>query len=207
MPSTHPKTVRITRRSSQYSFIALNIVLLFVLQLIPTTSANTTSRVAPRITGWLHTQGGQILDEKEQPVRFEGMNLGAPLVNGFGYPLVDDSACTTWWDGYDKIVRHGYDNISRWGFNLVRAQFSWADLEPFPPTINQDGSITHHWNQYYLKAMDNIVSNLTSRGIALIPDIGQFYWSPAFKHPYTSGYCQGGGMPVWLYPNAASLQK
>src|SRR2546427_2741992 len=108
MAGTHPKTVGITKGNSQRPIIALNIALLFLLQPILTTSANTTSRVAPRITGWLHTQGTQVLNQQDQPVQFEGLNLGAPLVNGFGYPLVNDSSCPNWWSGYDQIVRHGY---------------------------------------------------------------------------------------------------
>jgi aryl-phospho-beta-D-glucosidase BglC (GH1 family) len=74
-----------------------------------------------------------------------------------------------------------YDNIANWGFNAVRLNFSWRHLEPTAP----DGSI-HHWNQRYLQALDEAVSEFTERHVAVIMDFYQFGWFPQ--------------MPAWLYP-------
>src|SRR5439155_2075324 len=90
-----------------------------------------------------------------------------------------------------------YDNLANWGFNAVRLSISWANIEPRAPRKVRGG--THHgWNREYLDAVDEVVQQLTSRGVAVILEMSQNKWSPAFQRSDGSD-CPGRGMPVWLY--------
>jgi len=81
---------------------------------------------------------------------------------------------------------------------------SWANLEPIPPTVGPGGVVVHHYNQLYVQALDQIIRQFGSRGVAVILDMHQYRWSPAFRDlptPTGSILCQGSGMPAWLYPD------
>ena len=76
----------------------------------------------------------------------------------------------------------------------MRLNISWADLEP----------VKGHWNKPYLHAIDHAIAGFRHKGIAVILQMYQVGWSPAFlnltpkHHPTVQP--QGVGMPEWLYP-------
>jgi hypothetical protein len=150
---------------------------------------------AKRITGPLHTDGTQMVGA-DGPVRLLGLDEPG-LVSGAGNNrLTDPDACG---DGYLPVTDKEFDDFQRFGFNSVRLGISWANMEPDAPTSPGQ----HAWNQEYLKAVDDAVKGFTSRGIAVIIDMHANNLSPAFKNPKPDR-CQGSGLPVWLFPDAAS---
>jgi endoglycosylceramidase len=104
--------------------------------------------------------------------------------------------------GWRILPSDEFDLIQAWGFNSVRIGISWSDLEPSPP---QDGE--HAYNQPYVTYLDSVVKAFTDRGIAVILQMAQSKWSPAFTNiPVRDGVrCRGYGMPGWLYPDASSI--
>ena len=64
----------------------------------------------------------------------------------------------------------------------------------------------HSWNQTYLNDLKSMVTKARAAGLMVILDMHQDYWSPALHHitnwDGTPGYCEGVGMPRWLYPTA-----
>jgi hypothetical protein len=94
-----------------------------------------------------------------------------------------------------------YEKVADFGFNVVRLGVTWANLEYEVPLVGPDGSVTHMWNAEYLAALDRVVEGFGSRGVAVILDMHQAGWSPAFDDR-REGRCEGSGMPDWLYPFA-----
>lgn len=164
--------------------------------------ALTPEAPAPAVSGPLHTQGTQILGPGGEPVRFAGINLqGMQISNDSGTNQPD--ACGRAWR---VPPTEAAKNIRTWGFNTVRLPIGWANLEPKPPTVEPDGSVTHHWSEAYLTALDGVIASLQAEQLAVILDPAQFQWSSAFKESGPSAAevtCQGYGMPAWLNPNAA----
>jgi len=143
----------------------------------PTPSQSQVQR--QRISGPVHAAGMRILDSSGRPVRIDAlvlMNYGTRSDKP-SFPLSDQD----------------FDNITGWGFNSVRLNFSWAHLEPRAPTVGQDGSLTHHWDKGYLRDIDAAVSGFTRRHVAVILDLYQFGWFPQ--------------MPLWLYPSRPSFYQ
>lgn len=54
------------------------------------------------------------------------------------------------------------------GFNMDRIALSWANLEPVPPTVNPNGTLTHHWNRQYLAALDRELGDLHAHHMVAI---------------------------------------
>lgn len=157
---------------------------------------------APRIIGWLHTHGHQIVQGDGRPVRLMGINVGS-LAQGDGPPRTSpETGCPAW----TLPPSSEYDNIARWGFNSVRVPISWANLEPSPPKENASGAILHEYNTRYLNAIGTVVAQFGSLGIAVVLDMTQAAWSPAFVNirGQFGVHCQGVGMPAWLYPDAST---
>jgi aryl-phospho-beta-D-glucosidase BglC (GH1 family) len=124
------------------------------------------------------------------PVRFLGVGL-IDLGPGDGASAEETgNDCTGWEDPSPET----FANIRDWGFNVVRLAISWANIEPNPPTAIGH-SLWHHWDWEYLYAVDRAVAQLTSQGVAVIIEMSQYQWSPAFDE----GGCPGRGMPAWLY--------
>ena len=143
--------------------------------------------------GWLHTKNGQIVNSKNQPVQFRGI-MYTRLAPGTGQPSSETRSECTGWTAPTTTV---YDNVKNWGFNVVRLGVTWANLEPKKPFTAGPFDF-HEWNQTYLTAVDNAVKGFTSRGVAVILELSQNKWSPAFqRHP--DSQCPGRGMPTWLY--------
>ncbi len=159
------------------------------------------------VTGWLHTEDGTILDAEEHPVRLLGMGF-PDLRNGAGYPD-PVSRYRTGCKGWEFPPPDAYARVKSYGFNSVRLAWTWANLEPTAPT-SAGGKVVHHYNLEYLHALDSVVRRFTARGVAVVLDLHQGRWSPAFrKIPLAIGvrFCQGFGMPAWLYPNGGGLAE
>jgi endoglycosylceramidase len=157
------------------------------------TNAKDTGAQATRINGRLSTRNGRIVNQQGRAVRFLGVGI-TELAPGRGLTAEQAGGGCLGWARPEPIV---YDNIQAWGFNVVRLAISWANIEPTPPT---DGGalMHHHWNREYLEAVDEAVEALTSRGVAVILEMSQNFWSPAFDRSRGSP-CPGRGMPAWLY--------
>jgi cellulase (glycosyl hydrolase family 5) len=168
----------------------------------PSTLVDLTRKSpAPVVAGPLHTRGTQILGPGGESIRFTGINLqGMQISNDSGTAQPD--ACGRAWRTPPQDAAM---NIRAWGFNSVRLPFAWANLEPVPPTLESDGTLTHHWSEEYLTALDTVIASLTAEHLVVILDPAQFRWSSAFKEsgPYGSKVaCEGYGMPAWLNPDA-----
>ncbi len=154
---------------------------------------------ASPIDGYVHTSGTEFIDDGAKVVQLRGVNEPA-MVRGSGRSLtVGGDACG---EGWAVPPTSEWDAIAAAGFNSVRLAVSWANLEPAPPTADGSGGLIHQWNQPYLAGLDEIVSELAQRHLAVILDMHQEKWSPAVKSPTLPGAmrCEGAGMPVWLYP-------
>ena len=166
----------------------------------PTPSPPPLGKPVHWISGWLHTEGTQIVTEDRHPVRLLGIGITG-MQQGSGTPNTQPqpySGCLGWHTP-DPVA---YGQIKSWGFNMIRLPVSWANLEPSPPTKGSDGTLVHHWNKPYLAALDGIVNGFAKKGVATVIDMNQVRWSPAFTHiPLPSGgkIC-GTGLPAWLYP-------
>ncbi len=164
----------------------------------PAASQVSLSPGAPgsRISGWLHTSGQVILDSRNRPVRLLGVSVQG-MGKGQGLPSGNSQGIK----GYSIPSGGTYPNISSWGFNSIRLPIAWADIEPTPPTVASDGSVTHHYNEPYLSAVDGIVHAFGQRGIAVILCMCQHKWSPSMQFKDAKGDpVPASGMPTWLYP-------
>ncbi len=141
---------------------------------------------APRIVGYLHTQGTKIFDSSNNEILLQGVDdQRMALGNGTNskcYSLADETT---------------FNNISNWGLNFVRIAISWANIEPTAPLQGSDGSYTHSWNQVYLSQLDSIINGYKEKGIAVILDMHQVKWYPRAAPGKTCP--EGIGMPPWLY--------
>jgi cellulase (glycosyl hydrolase family 5) len=147
------------------------------------------------------------VDSADHPVRLLGMGVPG-IEKGQGYPEVEGLA-RTGCRGWKLPPPEIYGLVRSWGFNSVRVPFSWANLEPVPPT-KKAGQLVHHYSQAYLQVLDGVVRGFTSRGVAVILSMQQSRWSPAFRNivlPSGLQYCQGEGLPAWLYPRGGGVEQ
>src|SRR6266542_2441493 len=145
---------------------------------------------APRITGWLQTKGTTLVNEG-RTVRILGLG-----VEGMAHGHLGVGALFGPREAWQVPDATAYRDIPAWGFNSVRLQLSWANLEPNPPERGTNGLIQHHYDLRYADALDQIVRGFTSRGVAVILEMAQHVWSAAgtFGPLGKRGY----GMPTWL---------
>jgi hypothetical protein len=146
--------------------------------------------VSPKLIGpgWLHTEGTKIVDADGGEVRFTG--LGLQTLQGLG---LEGHA-------FDVPDEHHFDNIARFGFNQVRLPIRWLFIEPAAPTRNPDGSITHHFDQRYLQAMDAVIRELGRRGIKVVISMNAVPGTGTLVDRQ-EGVDHVWAMPPWLYPN------
>jgi hypothetical protein len=155
---------------------------------------------AARIAGPLHTVGTRIVDAQDRDVRFTGIDvvgLQSGMGNFVGAGPVGPCG------GWRILPPEEFDQIAAWGFNSVRIGISWGNLEPDPPLSGR-----HDYDQAYASYVDDVVHAFTERGIAVILQMAQSKWSPAFRNVRVRGggiRCRGYGMPGWLYPDAGSI--
>lgn len=156
-------------------------------------------------TGWLHTKNGKIYDSFNRQVILHGLNYNRLIPADYVYVTPDvagkPEVCRRYNPG--PLIKPDPQLISKWGFNSVRLNINWSQIEPNPPDVAGKGNIIHHWNEKYLKTLSDTISDLKKYNIAVILSMGQYLWSPAFKYIESedgSG-CTGNGIPAWLYPN------
>jgi hypothetical protein len=143
------------------------------------------------ITGWLHTEGTRIVDESGHTVRFAGVDVSG-MGHGWGSsaPGAGKHGCASW----EPPTTTEFRNIRRWGFNMVRLSFSWANLQPSRPDGRARG-----FNLAYVRALQRAVHGFTRRGVAVVLEMAQSHWSPAFSVRGSHHVKCGVGMPRWLY--------
>lgn len=152
------------------------------------------------IIGWLHTDGTSILDRNGHRVRFAGIDVSG-MGHGWGstVPDVGRDGCASW----RPPPPSEYRNIRAWGFNVARVSISWANLEPSPPPGGL-ASRRHAYNVAYVRALDRVVHGFTRRGVAVVLQMAQSHWSPAFRVQGPHHLKCGVGMPGWLHPGDSS---
>ncbi len=182
--------------------VALAVVVVVVVELHGSGGGGVAppSRTAARITGWLHTTRGRIVNAAGKQVRLLGLDEPSLIAGEGNNQQTAPDSCGA---GWQSVPESEYSNFERFGFNSVRLGLSWANLEPQPPT-QAAGRLQHNWNQAYLSALDAEVRGFTSHGIAVVLDMHGNNSSPAFKNPKPDR-CQGSGLPVWLYPDAGTI--
>ncbi|MCU0279654.1 MAG: glycoside hydrolase family 5 protein, partial [Candidatus Nanopelagicales bacterium] len=155
---------------------------------------------------------GVIYDAANRPVRLVGFNWTGTENGGRSDFLKSADVCgVSWRIPSDRIggLPFDYDNmyqvIRDSGYNVIRIPVSWNNLEPIAPVWDVgSSSYRHSWNVTYLEDLKSMVSRARAVGLMVILDMHQDYWSPAL-HQITNwdgsrGYCEGVGMPRWLYP-------
>jgi hypothetical protein len=143
-----------------------------------------------------------MVDATGSVIRLFGIDVTG-LGKGIGLPDKQGVAATgcPGWQAPDQAT---LSDVVKFGFNVIRLPITWANLEPNPPSRGADGRPVHTYDQTYLAAVDSAVHAFTSRGIAVIIEMAQSHWSPAFTDiPQANSTikCQGVGMPIWLYPH------
>ena len=86
------------------------------------------------LTGWLHTNGREVLDDANHPVRFCGVNVSG-MEYGTGVPFAQRGPST--YGGWATPDPRMYDHLQAWGVNVVRLPIAWANLEPKAPVKHQ----------------------------------------------------------------------
>ena len=153
-------------------------------------------------TGYLHTSGVHLLSSSGQVVQLTGLNVeGLESTNPQGSSV--PGQCHS---GWKPLTASEVKLIAGYGFNSVRLPISWGNIEPVAPSIGANGSLVHHWNSAYVTALKDEIALFGQSNIQVVLDMHQSTWGPAFLTPPYSKKpsCPGGGMPVWLNPNAAS---
>jgi len=193
-----------TRRHARPHLIGIAVVLLVAAVVVAIrlytgpTAHLIPGAMAPRIHPPLHTKDGQIYDSGGHPIRMLGIQIHG-MASGTGAV----GPCP----GYATPTARTFHDVLTWGFNAVRLAISWSNLEPHPPMVASDGTLIHQYDPVYVAAIDRAVDGFTREGIAVVVQMAQSKWTPAFRDiPTELGVrCAGYGMPAWLYPNAAAL--
>lgn len=146
---------------------------------------NKYSSASATPVGWLHTSGTHILLANGTQINFTGVGI-AGMDKGQGNKA---NSCGELWK---PMSSSDIASAHTMGFNSLRLAVSWANIEPTAPTVNPDGSLTHHWNTTYLQALDTEIATLKANNIMVILDMHETQWSLAFS-------CHATGMPSWLY--------
>jgi len=182
--------------------------------LVAGTSISPTSAAAAEILGPLHTNGedDRIYDADGNQVRLVGFNWNGTENGGRAdKQKIADGCGVVWRTPADALGGMSYDDayqrIVDLGYNVLRLPISWHNLEPIAPTWNPvTAAYVHDWNQTYLDDLRSMVAKAKSAGLRVILDMHQDYWSPALHRitnwDGTTGYCEGVGMPRWMYPTA-----
>ncbi len=157
---------------------------------------------SPLIHGRLTACGGSLVDARGHRVRlhsyeFTGMLPGNGDVS---------TPCLHWQAPATSLA----GQLRLKGFNSVFMMLSWANMEPTRPTTRPNGTVVHHWNLGYLRALDAAIANFKAHGIAVVLGLAQWKWSPAFTHiDVGDGHIVpcGQGMPMWLYPHGGGVKQ
>jgi Cellulase (glycosyl hydrolase family 5) len=195
VPKLPPKPSR--KRSIRLFRTAIVVVLIAFLlgwYLARLQGGHGTQIAAPQVHGWIHTDGTSLVDARGKPVILAGVD-DSRLDAGEGNT---PDSCHLMWSAASAA---DIANMRALGFNMDRIGISWANLEPTPPTVNPDGTLTHHWNMRYLAALDGEIKDLHANHMVAILDMHQSGWSPALAVNQKK-QCEGHGLPRWLYTTA-----
>ena len=165
--------------------------------------------------GPLHTSGvdGVIYSSSNEPVRLVGFNWTGMEAGGRNdFQKTADACGRTWRTPADKLpgltltYDDFYPNLRNWGYNVIRLPIQWHNLEPIAPTWDAPAArYVHNWNPNYLNDVRSMITKARAAGIMVILDMQQDFWSPALHNitnwDGTPGYCEGYGMPRWMYPS------
>lgn len=199
-------------RTARQGRLAALVAALLVLLLAPPAAAATT---VPPITGPLHTTGADSLlyDSANAPIRLVGFNWAGTEQGGRNdAQKLADGCGAVWRTPADRIgsltvtYNDFYQRIRSWGYNVIRIPVSWHNLEPTVPTWDAAANrYVRRFSTAYLNDLKSMVSRARANNLGVILDMHQDYWSPAL-HNITNwdgsrGYCEGVGMPRWLYPS------
>ncbi len=203
-------------RSRRLLAFLLSFAMLVPALAVAGTLAAPVTATAAATSGPLHTNGNDslIYDASNQPVRLVGFNwTGTENGGRTDKQKIPDACGETWATPADPLggLPFNYDNsyqvIKDLGYNVLRVPISWNNLEPVAPVWDAGASTyVHSWNQAYLNDLKSMVTKAHAVGLMVILDMHQDFWSPAL-HNITNwdgsqGYCEGVGMPRWLYPTA-----
>jgi len=189
-------------------------VLLFAAWATVAPTGVATAETTPALAGPLYTTGtdSRIYDQNNRPVRLVGFNWGGMDRGGRDdFNKAPDVCGLVWRTPADAIVNgvtfnDFYANLRAWGYNSIRLTISWHNLEPIAPVWDAAlNRYVHTFNSGYVHDLKSIVSKARAAGLSVILDMQQDFWSPAL-HNITNwdgskGYCEGAGMPRWLYPS------
>lgn len=165
---------------------------------------NKKGETVTEISGRLHTKGTKILDGKNREVVLRGINYNELTPVGYKYIRPDITKlppiCTRWLQPPTLLDAK---QIKELGFNSVRLVINWHQLENIKPAEDNQGNIHHQWDKNYMQALDKTITDLTENKVAVILDLHQYLWSPAFKLINSEeGFgCAGSGFPQWIYPD------
>lgn len=151
---------------------------LFVnLAFTPYSTGLTVSSAGKIGLDWLRTEGKSIVNTQGDTVVLHGANF-------MGYEF----------GAWNRHEESDYSKMATWGFNVVRLPISWHYVEPQPGIINMS---------YLETYVDRDIGWAKKRGIYIILDMHQWYWSPHFTFFSQQGEV-GNGFPSWLvsgYPD------
>lgn len=74
-----------------------------------------------------------------------------------------------------------FAQMESWGFNVIRLPFAWSFLEPEPNQFS---------DEHLHEQVDPVIDFAARHGIAVIPEMHQFFWSRCFTN--------GNGAPAWV---------
>lgn len=189
----------------------------------PTKTPTQTNSPSPTKTGIIkkwYTDGTKIMmnvgddrnDSNDKQVLLHGVNSsGLEWGNGMAWNGSNcgdnspdkDYGCYAPPVENDKQNNNTYNNISNWGFNAVRLEISWANLENTAPNGTDPNSTNfHNWNSAYLNTVKSVILKYNSKNIPVIISMHEWAWSPIIKVDEGDHFQHGLGMPVWIYKNS-----
>ena len=201
--------------SRRWTTLLLVQVLLSTALVVVGASLRPETAAAETTVGPLHTNGvdSVIYNSSNQPVRLVGFNWTGMEGGGRNdFQKTADVCGRTWRTPADHLsgltitYDDFYQNLRNWGYNVIRLPVQWRNLEPIAPTWDaQAGQYVHNWNPNYLNDLRSMITKARAAGIMVILDMQQDFWSPALHNitnwDGTPGYCEGYGMPRWMYPS------
>jgi endoglycosylceramidase len=138
------------------------VISLFTLAVILGAVIVGSANVSAQVNGFLSVQGTWILDSTGKPILLRGVN----------YPGYDSP--------HPKLhTEAAYANFAKMGFNVVRLQISWANLEGYK------GRFYDYFLKWYV---DRDVQWAKKYGLYIVLDMHQYQWASKFG---------GNGVPDW----------
>ena len=135
----------------------------------PTDTASPTATIIPTLEPLvIHSDAEWIRDAQGRVVILRGANYsGLEFGNFIGRPNGPEES--------------DFAQMESWGLNVIRLPIAWNYMEPQPNQFD---------DSYLHEQVDPVVAFAGNHGIAVIPELHQFLWSPCF-----SG---GNGAPAWV---------